>query len=215
VPLSSVCISTPIRSHDAVRTVSEGADVRRIVVSMWTTLDGYVADADDEMDWLAIDDQMMAYEISLVTHAAALVLGRVTHGDFADAWPRVARDHTEAPATRTYAQRVDVMPKVVVSRSGQIASWGGTSRLTSLDADAVAQLKEGEDGDLVVYGSLRVVHALQSLGAVDEYHLLVHPTAIGQGKALFAAPTRLYLRSVEAFSSGVSLMRYASAGEAD
>jgi dihydrofolate reductase len=185
--------------------------VRRIVVSMWTTLDGYVAGLQDEMDWLEVDDAMMAYEKSLVTAAEALLLGRRTHADFAGAWPKIARDDAEAPATRAYAQRVDDMPKIVVSRSGQTAGWDNTSRLDSLDADAVAHLKNGGDGDLVVYGSLRVIAALQQLGAVDEYHLLIHPTAIGEGKALFAAPTRLQLHAVETFPSGVTLMRYTTA----
>lgn len=187
--------------------------MRRIVVSMWTTLDGYVAGLHDEMDWLAVDDHMMAYETSLVTDAEALLLGRGTHGDFAGAWPKIARDDAEAPATRAYARRVDDMPKIVVSRSGQTVDWDNTSRLDSLDADAVAQLKGGGDGDLVVYGSLGVIAALQGLGAVDEYHLLVHPTAIGEGKALFASPTRLQLRSVETFPSGVTLMRYTTAAD--
>ena len=40
--------------------------MRRIVASMWTTLDGYVADSQDEMPWLELDEQMMEYEISLV-----------------------------------------------------------------------------------------------------------------------------------------------------
>lgn len=182
--------------------------MRRIIVSMWTTLDGYVAGLQDEMDWLALDDHMMAYETSLVADAEALLLGRGTHGDFAGAWPSIARDDAEAPATRAYARRVDEMPKIVVSRSGQTVDWANTSRLDSLDADAVARLKDAGDGDLVVYGSLGVIAALQKLGTVDEYHLLVHPTAIGEGKALLASPTRLQLRSVETFPSGVALLRY-------
>jgi dihydrofolate reductase len=180
---------------------------------MWTTLDGYVAGLQDEMDWLAVDDHMMTYETYLVTDAEALLLGRGTHRDFAGAWPRIARDEAEAPATRAYAQRVDDMPKIVVSRSGQTVDWRNTSRLDSLDADAVAQLKGGGDGDLVVYGSLGVIAALQALGAVDEYHLLVHPTAIAEGKALFASPTQLRLRAVETFPSGVTLMRYTTVAD--
>lgn len=182
--------------------------MRSIVVSMWTTLDGYVAGPDDQMDWLAPDDQMMQYEISLVTDAAGLLLGRVTHGDFAEAWPKVARDNAETPEHRAYAQRVDDMPKIVVSKSGKTASWNSTSHIESLDADTVTHLKNDGDGNLVIYGSLRVIAALQDLDMIDEYHLLVHPTAIGEGKALFQAPTRLRLRSSESFPSGVVLIRY-------
>lgn len=190
--------------------------MRRIIVSMWTTLDGYVADPQDEMPWLALDERMMDYEISLVNDAEALLLGRVTHSDFAGAWPKTARDESVDPATRAYAQRVDEMPKIVVSRSGATAAWANSSLVESLDKDSVTALKRGGDGDLVVYGSLSVIAALRAIDMIDEYHLLLHPTTIGEGKALFPAdqaPARLRLRSVEQFPSGVALMRYSPAGE--
>ncbi|MEE3851083.1 dihydrofolate reductase family protein [Gordonia sp. LSe1-13] len=185
--------------------------MRRIVVSMWTTLDGYVAGVDDEMDWLAPDDDMAAYETSLVMSAETLLLGRVTHADFAGAWPPIARDADQPPETRAYAQRVDEMPKIVASRSGAITDWDNTSRLDSLDRDTVAALKAAGDGIVVVYGSLAVIAALQRIGAVDQYDLLVHPTALGAGKPLFTSGTRLQLVSTEAFGSGVTLMRYTPA----
>jgi dihydrofolate reductase len=190
--------------------------MRRIVVSMWTTLDGYVAGPQDEMPWLALDGRMMEYEIALVSDSEALLLGRVTHSDFAGAWPDIAKDESEAPATRAYAQRVDAMPKFVVSRQGTTAAWTNSSVVESLDTDTVTALKRGGDGDLVVYGSLSVIAALRAIDMIDEYHLLVHPTTIGTGKALFPAdqtPARLRLRSVEAFPSGVALMRYGPASE--
>jgi dihydrofolate reductase len=188
--------------------------MRRIVVSMWTTLDGYVAGPQDEMPWLALDERMMEYEIALVSDSEALLLGRVTHSDFAGAWPDIAKDESEAPATRAYAQRVDAMPKFVVSRLGTTAAWTNSSVVESLDTDTVTALKRGGDGDLVVYGSLSVIAALRAIDMIDEYHLLVHPTTIGTGKALFPAdqtPARLRLRSVEQFPSGVALMRYTPA----
>lgn len=190
--------------------------MRRIIVSMWTTLDGYVAGPQDEMDWLAPDERMQEYETSLVKDAEALLLGRITHHDFASAWPVIARDETEAAALREYARRVDEMPKIVVSRSGDTTPWANTSRVASLDEDAAHELKSTGDGDVVVYGSLSVIGALQAADLIDEYHLLVHPTAIGTGKALFPparSPARLRLLSAEAFPSGVALMRYGRADE--
>jgi dihydrofolate reductase len=190
--------------------------MRRIIVSMWTTLDGYVAGPQDEMSWLEVDERMMEYEISLVNDAEALLLGRVTHGDFAGAWPSIARNESEPPANRAYAQRVDEMPKIVVSRSGATAAWANSSLVESLDKDTVTALKRDGDGDLVIYGSLSVIAALRAIDMIDEYHLLMHPTTIGKGKALFPAdqaPARLRLRSVEPFPSGVALLRYSPAGE--
>jgi dihydrofolate reductase len=158
----------------------EERQMRRIVVSMWTTLDGFVAGPEDEMPWLALDERMMEYEISLVSDAEALLLGRVTHGDFAGEWPRVARDESADPATRAYAQRVDEMPKIVVSRSRSTPPWAN-SLVESVDEDTVMSLKRDGDGDLVVYGSLSVIGALRAIDMIDEYHLLMHPVTIGQG----------------------------------
>ena len=174
--------------------------MRRIVASMWTTLDGYVADSQDEMPWLEVDERMMEYEISLVNDAEALLLGRVTHGDFASAWPSVAQDESEPPANRAYAQRVDEMPKFVVSRSGATAAWANSSLVESLDKDTVTALKRGGDGDLVVYGILSVIAALRAIDMIDEYHLLVHPTTVGKGR-LYSQPTKCLLACTFALSS--------------
>lgn len=185
--------------------------MRRIIVSMWTTLDGYVAGLNDEMGWLAGDDDMVQYETCLVAGAEALLLGRITHSDFSGTWPRIAHDENEASANRAYAIRVDEMPKLVVSRTGRIAEWRDTQRIADLDADTVQDVKQAGTGDLVVYGSLSVVARLQEMNAINEYHLLVHPTAIGVGKPLFAparSPVQLRLISTETFTSGVVLMRY-------
>jgi dihydrofolate reductase len=88
---------------------------RKIIVTMWTTLDGFVAGPNDETDWLRIDDQLLRYERELVKNAESLLLGRTTHTDFADYWPKVTNDVDEPEEMRRYGSRVDAMEKIVVS----------------------------------------------------------------------------------------------------
>lgn len=183
----------------------------KIVVSMWITLDGFVAGPDDEMDWLLADDQMQRYERDLVESAGSLMLGRVTHADFAGYWPVAARNPDEPAAVRGYAQRLDALEKIVVSASGNIADWKGTRRIARIDPDEIAEIKRESGGDIVVYGSLTVIRSLADLRLIDEIHLLVHPLFLRQGKALFDGgrpPVRLDLVSAEPFESGVVLMTY-------
>lgn len=182
----------------------------RIISSMWTTLDNFVAGPNDEMDWLRIDDQVMAYEQSFVDDAEMLLLGRSTFNDFAGYWPRAARNQDSDPAERHYAQRVDTMKKTVVSATGQIAQWGNTELLFALDENNVASLKRGARGYMAMYGSLSVVGTLARLGAIDEFHMLVHPIVLGAGKPMFDRTSHLSLElsSVEPFKSGVVLMKY-------
>ncbi|WP_433132666.1 dihydrofolate reductase family protein [Micromonospora sp. CA-240977] len=185
--------------------------MRKIVVSMWTTLDGFVAGPDDEMDWLLVDDQLQRYERALVADAGSLMLGRITHADFAGYWPLAADDPDQPDDVRGYAQRLDALEKIVVSASGDTATWKNTRRLTHIDPDEITELKRRPGGDIVIYGSLTVIRSLADLGLIDEIHLLVHPLFLRQGKALFSGgqpPARLELVSAETFASGVVLMKY-------
>lgn len=188
----------------------------KIIVTMWTTLDGFVAGPDDEMDWLRFDDDLQAYETDLVAAADTLLLGRITFNDFAGHWPNVARDPDSARPVREYAQALDALNKIVVSASGQVTNWARTSQWPTLDASRVQDLTSRPGGHVVVYGSLSVVDTLTALGLVDEYHLLVHPTVLRAGKAMLGSGPPLQLRTVGArtFSSGVTLMTYRPDGAA-
>lgn len=183
----------------------------KIVASVWITLDGFVADANGEMDWLLIDEQMMRYEQDYVDNASALLLGRSTHADFTSYWPNAATDPNEDEATRTYARRLDELTRYAVSKSGNLAAWEGTQRLESVDQSTVDKLKSEHDGDIVMYGSLSVVDALASIGAMDEYHLLVHPVFLGAGRPFFTRRLPLRPISSEPFDSGAVLHRFAPA----
>lgn len=181
----------------------------KIVASVWITLDGFVADANGEMDWLLIDEPMMRYEQEYVDNASALLLGRSTHADFTSYWPNAATDPNEDEATRAYARRLDALTRYAVSRSGNLAAWEGTQRLESVDQATVDRLRSEHDGDIVMYGSLSVVDALASIGAMDEYHLLVHPVFLGAGRPFFTRRLPLRPISSERFDSGVVLHRFA------
>lgn len=190
--------------------------MRKIVVSMWTTLDGFVAGPHDEMDWLLADDHLQRYERDLVENSGSLMLGRITHADFAGHWPQVARNPEEPDGSRGYARRVDAMEKIVVSASGNTATWENTRRLAHIDPDEIAELKRGPGGDILVYGSLGLVRSLADLRLVDEFHFLVHPVFLRRGKELFDGgqpPVRLGLVSAEPFGSGVVLMKYGPADD--
>lgn len=183
----------------------------KIIVSAWITLDGLVAGPADEMDWLSVDEEMMRYELDLVEHAHALLLGRITHADFAAAWPAAAEDPSESELTRAYARRVCALPKVAASARGDLAEWQPTTRLPTVDRESIDALKRTYDGDIVVYGSLRVVDALTTLEAVDEFHLLVHPLLLGRGKPLYPRRPQLRHLSATTVAGGVVLNRYAPA----
>jgi dihydrofolate reductase len=184
-----------------------------LIVTMWTTLDGYVAGQDDSMDWLRADADLMDYEITLVENAGALLLGRITHTDFAAHWPAVARGEIDADdVSRRYARRLDELDKIVASRSGHVAPLPKTRRIDTITATDIHRIKDEAHGDVIVYGSLRVVDALQALGLIDEFHLIIHPVLLHEGKTLLSPdqpPAHLELIDCRPFSTGALLTRYA------
>ncbi|SHK01868.1 Dihydrofolate reductase [Tessaracoccus bendigoensis DSM 12906] len=184
----------------------------RLIVSMWTTVDGFVAGPDDSMDWLRADADLMDYETGLVENAGALLLGRITHGDFASYWPAVAAGEIDADeGTRRYARRLDQLDKFVASHSGDVALWPGTHHVQDATATAIQRIKDQTAGDVIVYGSLSLIAALNALSLIDEFHLIVHPTLLCRGRPLLDVdqrPTQLELIECRPFLSGAVLLRY-------
>lgn len=92
---------------------------------------------------------------------------------------------------------MNAVPKLVASRTLTDVSAWANSRL--LESDLVDAVKH-ERRDVIVLGSLSVVHALMAEDLVDEYRLLTFPTALGTGHRLFPAggpPVHLECASAE------------------
>lgn len=140
--------------------------------------------------------------------ADALVLGRRTFEDFRGYWPAQTDDTTGITA---YLDRVD---KYVVSTTLTDPGWENSTVLAADPLAEVAALKEREGRDIVVTGSIRLVHTLIAAGLVDEYRLFVYPSVQGGGRRLFPDGyeiPRLRLLESKAFTCGVTLQRYAPA----
>jgi dihydrofolate reductase len=99
------------------------------------------------------------------------------------------------------------MPKYVVSGTLSDPEWNNTTVLP--DVDAVATLREGDGGPLVVQGSAQLVHELHRRGLVDEWRLMVWPVILGSGKRIFPADVddkaKLELVSSTTYANGVQL----------
>jgi dihydrofolate reductase len=132
------------------------------------------------------------FKLDEVMQAEALLLGRVTYEGFAAAWP----DRTDEAG---FADKINGMPKYVVSTTLDEAAWNNSTVIRDGVADAVAKLKRETGGDLLVNGSRTLVHSLIEDDLVDEYRLMVFPLVVGGGKRLFEdGSARSALRLTEA-----------------
>lgn len=169
------------------------------------TLDGCI----DHREGIA-DDELHDYFTRLMDAAGAMLWGRVTYELMEGAWPAVARDANAPRALREWAQKLEAKPKYVVSASRRDFPWNNTFRLEGDLRDAVTRLKE-ETPHGVLVGSPTLSAALERLGLIDEYRLVVHPVLAGHGPRLFQGlepSRRLELVSTKRLRAGQLALHY-------
>src|SRR5690348_3590204 len=161
--------------------------MRKIIVTMWVSLDGFIAGPNNQMDFVGelYDAAMGKYEDDLVSAADTLLLGRVTYESFAGSWPSVPDRPNADPGEVAYARKLNAMRKIVFSKTLPAAEWNNSTLLREIVPEEIEQLKQEPGRDMVIYGSASVIQALTNYGLIDEYQLLVHPFLLGDGKPLF------------------------------
>lgn len=147
-------------------------------------------------------DDHYAYKQKEIEEAESLLLGRVTYEGFSAAWPE--RDDP-------FADKINTMPKYVVSSTLTDPEWENTTVLSGDPIESVGELKESNDGPILVNGSAQLVHALTEAGLVDEFRAMIHPVLIADGLRMFPDPGELQKLSLAesiGYDSGVALLIY-------
>jgi dihydrofolate reductase len=182
----------------------------KLIVSMLTTLDGFIEGPNRELDWLIDSPDFYAYCDDMLNHTDTMLLGRATYEVLASYWP-AAEAKPKDDWERKLARSMNALPKIVVSRTLERADWNNTRVVRDNLAAEIRALVERAAADCFVFGGAGLVSSLRQLGLVDEYRIIVHPIALGRGKPLFAdlaEPLRLQQVGCQPFDSGVVLLRY-------
>ncbi len=142
------------------------------------------------------------FKLDEALSSEALLLGRVTYEGFAAAWPSREGE---------FADKFNSMPKYVVSSTLEEPEWSNSTVLRGDVPEAIAELRQELDGDIVVHGSARLVQTLVEHDLVDELRLMVFPVVLGSGKRLFGETTdKKPLRVVDSkmVGDGVAILIY-------
>jgi dihydrofolate reductase len=177
------------------------------------TLDGVVEDPDglegfDRGGWFAEHaaaslEAWTELETAESMAADALLLGRTSDDWFARRWT----DRTTA-----WADRLNALPKYVVSSTDGPARWTNATVLTGDLSDEVGRVKETHSGEILVYASYHLVRSLLDLGLVDELRVAVFPVVLGAGRRLFSEQdhaTGLRLLDVRRLGADLTFLTYA------
>lgn len=184
----------------------------KLIVTSFVTLDGVIEGPgwDEHRDgrnaWaLRIqNEEDEDFNQAMVGQADALLLGRKTWQIWAAFWPT-------AEGAGELAERLNGIPKYVVSRTLRQAEWNNSHVISGDVPSAIRDLKSTSDGVLMVFGSADLVDLLLQHDLVDEWRIQVYPVILGSGKKLFrdgADTHHLRLIGSRTFSSGVVALDY-------
>jgi dihydrofolate reductase len=198
--------------------------MRKLVVSIHSTANGIVTgppsgDETDFMQWAhpGIEDSLVTFHDSLAD-VDTVLLGRATYEDLVRKWPNVKEWPDVSDVALRIGEKINTTPKVVVTRKlpPESLEWGEFEPPTRLAGagmeEEVHELKEGDGGDIITFGSPMLVQSLTNAGLVDEFRILVHPVLVNEGKRLFENlkdRTNLRLVRVDTFEGGAMLVTYA------
>lgn len=177
--------------------------MRKVVLDLAVTLDGFIEGPNGETDWCIMDDDMDFN--GFLSTIDTIFYGRVSY----EAWGNFQPDEKEHEATIQFWQNIHAKKKYVFSSKSR-----ADDKAIFINADLtgkVSEIKKQEGKDIWLYGGASLVKTFIHLGLIDIYRISVHPIALGNGKPLFEElKERLVLKLIKTniFKSGVVQLIY-------
>jgi dihydrofolate reductase len=175
----------------------------RVVATEYVSLDG-VFEEPGQWSGPFFNDEAAEFKLAELQASDALLLGRKTYEGFAAAWPSMTDE-------AGFAEKMNTMPKYVVSTTLDRVEWPGSRLINGDLAAEVRRLKQEPGKDLLLSGSAQLFNALMQANLIDQYRFMLHPVVLGKGKRLFGEGVQeksLQLTLTKPFRSGIVILEY-------
>ena len=188
--------------------------MRKVLLYMAMTCDGFFSGPNGELDWMVqTPDQKLNDDIvALLKSADAGFIGYPTASVMIPYWANAAKNPSTSKDELAIAEAVNTMHSIVISNREEKLDWENSELLLVKNdndlVEAVAKFKRQPGKNLGVPGGIRTAQTFVRLGLIDEYILMVHPVAIGNGKGVFTKRVNLELVSVKTYTSRVMRVCY-------
>jgi len=177
--------------------------MKKVILNLAVSLDGFIEGPNGEIDWCIMDDDMNFD--TFIASVDTMFYGRVSY----NAWGNFEPDENTAPAEKMMWQGIHAKNKFVFS--SQDRQNDKATFITSNIAGKVAEIKQQGGKDIWLYGGAKLIKTFIDLGLIDIYKISVHPVVLGKGKPLFEDLKKrieLKLTGTNVFRSGVVELTY-------
>ena len=204
--------------------------MRKLILKMSMSVDGFVCGPNDETRWIfdGFSEETTDWLVKTVSAAGLHIMGSRTFQDMVNYWPT---SHEPIAAPMNAIPKIVFSRKGLTGQAGgptralqdagrareargdaaatepvaNAETWRAVPVRTGDLATEIAALKQQPGGDILAHGGVGFAQSLVATGLIDEYHLMIHPVVLGEGRSPFsslAAPLRLHLIESTVFKTG-------------
>ena len=175
------------------------------------SLDGFVAGPNGEMDWIKVDEEIFDFVSKRINESETALYGRVTYQMMEDYWPTAGEQSGASRHDMDHSRWYKKAHKIVLSKTMNETGLIKTEVINDNLLERIAEIKQREGGDILLFGSPGATHSLIERNLIDGYWLFVNPIILGKGIPLFVDikdKIKLRLITTRAFTCGVTELNY-------
>jgi dihydrofolate reductase len=185
--------------------------MRKLKLQVQITVDGFITGTNHEMDWMTFPwtEDILQYVRELTDPVDTILLGKNLAQGFIPHWENVAKNPNDPDYEG--GLKYTKTPKVVFTKTMEESIWANTVLAKGDLVSEVNSLKNKKGGDIIAYGGSQFVSSLIKNNLIDEFHLFINPTAIGNGLSIFKElnqSLKLELMVCKKFDCGIAIMKY-------
>lgn len=189
-------------------------------MKMSVSLDGFVCDSNGQKDWLfkTGDEESLAWSVGKIKEAGLIIIGRKSFEAMAPYWQTATGSFAvpmnsipKAVFTKKGFKGIDPIHRTTAEQSSSAASWAGARVFDGNLAEGIRGLKAESGKPIIAIGGAGFMENLIATGLIDEYHLAIHPVALGSGLSIFTGleiPVYMKLTEVKVFPKGIVVHTY-------
>jgi len=185
--------------------------MKKLIFFMHTSLDGFVAGVNGEMNWIKVDESIFDFVGTMTETADTALYGRVTYEMMQSYWPTAGDPPNASKHDKEHAAWYNKVKKIVLSKTMSEAGLNNTRIISDQLTANINQIKEENSRNILIFGSPRASQSLLNEGLVDEFWLFVNPIILGKGMPLFkgiSGTTKLKFIESKTFDCGVIALHY-------
>jgi dihydrofolate reductase len=185
--------------------------MRKLVIFMHVTLDGFVAGPNGEMGWINVGEDMFEYAKRQTDRSDTALYGRKTFQMMEKYWPTAGDKSNASKHDIEHSEWYNNVDKVILSKTMAVENREKINIISDHLNVEINKIKQKSGKDIVIFGSPSAAHSLMAENLIDDYWLFVNPVLLGQGIPMFKDITKkinLNLVETKVFPSGVIALHY-------